>query len=299
MTRSKIQNSKRSKEDTLYSIIKKLSSTDPKKAYSYLLTALKGIKKYPAWNILPSSVHSRNQIKRMKRIASFITFHLSKNKIKKDELLIETAAGTGILSRLLADHGYTNIFAFDKSEEMLSLAKQLSKRYTGINYSKTDIKSFKLKRRAKCIVWVDFSTNFSLTLISLKNRLQKLINNLESGGILIFDIRTLSGWQTDYFKKMIRIKETKKYQRIWVNKHNYTSKRISFDIFIREKDKMNKWQPWKRGFMIEKMWEKKEILELINRLDNHEIIGCYNENFEKISLRSKEPLVYYFILKKT
>lgn len=115
---------------------------------------------------------------------------------------------------------------------------------------------------------------------------------------MIFDFKTIRGWESGFFKKKIHFKHSDSFQRIWI--HNLDKKRsvVNFDIFIRERNKKNKWKEWKRGIMTERLWKVKEVVDTIKKINNVFEIQFYNQNFKTIPLPSEKEELIYVILKK-
>jgi hypothetical protein len=148
------------------------------------------------------------------------------------------------------------------------------------------------------MVWIDFSSNFALNETELYAWLSNLIANLTLDGILMFDVRTKVGWNIDFFKQKVTAYETDNFQRLWINMPDYDKQQITFDIFIRVKDKNGEWLPWEREQMTERMWSLTEIKTTINKLKGVELLDIYKDDFAVLKQGETEPGLAYIILKR-
>lgn len=230
--------------------------------------------------------------------ARFVDKLLRSNGISCTSHVVDAGCGTGAISRVLTGFGYKNITAFDKSRAMLSEAFRLCNHLPTIKLLEDDIESINLEEPAKAISWLDFSTNFSLTAGELSRKISNLVKNLTPSGILIFDIRTATGWNVDFFKQKVTAYETDNFQRIWVNLPDYKKGQITFDIFIRTKDRDGEWLSWEREQMTERMWNLGEAQEIVEKVDDTDILGIYRDDFTKMTANSHEPGLAYFVLRR-
>lgn len=231
-------------------------------------------------------------------VARFVDRVFRRDGINKSDLVIDVACGTGPLARLLTNLRYRKIIAFDKSRQMLSEAYRLCAYLPSIKIMESAIETVRFNQQAKGMLWVGYSTNYSMNNKDLLQKIRNMIDNLEKGGCLIFDIRTKTGWQVDFYKQKITIYETNNFQKIWINLPDYKRNQIHFDIFIRIKDKNRGWLPWEREQMIEKMWSSHEVKGLLQLLDDVEIENIYSDDFRKISSGESDPNLVYFVLRK-
>ncbi len=289
------------KGTTLFATWAQESDKNPKKAVQMVFKELGHIIPKPAWDVFAKVYNEDSPDYLMDGLAKFVDDILSQNRINKTSLILDAATGTGTLPRSLYKLGYRKVWGFDQSSEMLKAAKVISSnRKLPIKFFREDISKLTLSEKVNSITWIDFSTNFSLDLNDLAKKIRKLLDNVINGGILIFDVRTFTGWDVDFFKKPITFYETPNFQRIWLNQHDNNKEIITFDIFIRVKTKTGRWDKWNRETFTEKKWRLgnvKKLFEIIK--DKGELINVYDNNFNKITLKSKnEPSLVYFVLKK-
>lgn len=211
------------------------------------------------------------------------------NNIGRSDQLVDVACGTGAISRISTSFGYKNVLAFDKSRAMLAEAYRLCSHLPSIKILESEIAKLKLATPAKGMVWIDFSSNFALEESELKQWLSNLIGNLATGGVLVFDVRTKTGWNIDFFKQKVTAYETENFQRLWINIPDYEKQQITFDIFIRIKDKNGEWLPLEREQMMERMWSLKEVRSIVEQLDNIESLGIYKDDFAVLKEGESEP----------
>ncbi len=221
----------------------------------------------------------------------------SKHMLKSDHV-VDVASGTGAVSRILTSFGYRRITAFDRSRAMLAEAYRLCAHLPSIKIVEAEIDRITLDNQAKGIVWYDFSSNFALDDRELEQWLTNLMANLTSGGTLIFNVRTKTGWNIDFFKQKVTLYETDRFQRIWINLPDLKRGLITFDIFIRVKDKDGAWLAWEREQMTERMWRLTEVKRVVKRLENTTVDGILGDDYTPVK-GTREPGLTYFILSKT
>lgn len=158
---------------------------------------------------------------------------------------------------------------------------------------------WRFRKKAKAIVWTDYSSNFALDSKQLKSLVLKLGDNLERNGALIFDIRTYTGWQIDFYSQPVTMFATERFQRIWLNRPEQKSELIHFDVFIRVRDVDGSWSEWRRESMTEKTWVLQDVIKVIGEIPNVALEGIYGDDFRKINPRTEEPNLAYFVMRRT
>lgn len=233
------------------------------------------LKVHEPWSIFAKIYDQDTPDFLLKGPSLFVNKIFSKIGIKKDNLIVDVACGTGSMSRLLTGLRYSNILAFDRSRPMLSEAYKFCAYLPSIKIIESDINNLKLTDKAKAMVWVGYSTNYAMNTDRLASQLTTLLDNIEKNGCVIFDIRTLKGWQVNYYQQKVTIYETDSFQRIWINLQDSQSETIKFDIFIRLKDKFGNWLEWEREQMEEKMWRLQDVYDLVCKLSNAKLVGIF------------------------
>ncbi len=211
---------------------------------------------------------------------------------------MEAACGTAALSRQIAPFGYTKISAFDNSRPMLAEAFRLSANFPTISLFESDINSLDLSSKVSAIIWMDYSSNFALDESQLSEMIIRLLDNICSGGYLLFDVRTFQGWQVDFYSQPITTFATERFQRIWLNHQDRENQLINFDVFVRTRDVDGAWSEWNRESMTEKMWHLSDVVSVVENISDVSIEGIYRDDFKKIDSNKEEPNLAYFVIKK-
>jgi SAM-dependent methyltransferase/transcriptional regulator with XRE-family HTH domain len=271
----------------------------PQKVAQEIQTMLGGLKQQPAWSVFAPVYNEDSPDYIQSGVATFIDGILRRSGVRADDSIVEAACGTGALSRQLASRGYHQITAFDNSRPMLAEAFRLSANTPEITLVESDIQKLDLREPAKAIIWTDYSSNFALDAAQLSQMLLQLLQNLQPGGLLIFDVRTYTGWQIDFYAQPITTFATERFQRIWLNHQHKKEGVIDFDVFIRVRDADGAWAPWQRESMRERMWRLNEVQQVVDTLPNASTQAVYGDDFREIGNTDDEPGLAYFVLQKT
>lgn len=103
--------------------------------------------------------------------------------------ILEMACGTGSLSYYFAKKGY-KLTAFDRSEEMLSIAYDKLRRFKNVKLLRQDMVDFKINKKFDCILSTCDSINYILDEKDLLKTFTNAYNHLRDGGLFIFDINS-------------------------------------------------------------------------------------------------------------
>ena len=274
------------------------AEVDPQKVADDIANKLGSLKPQPAWSVFAPIYNEDSPDSIQAGVARFVTDVLRENGFRNLDTLIEAACGTAALSRQLVARGIRKIKAFDNSRPMIAEAFRLSTDYPSISLFESDITELALPEKAKAIVWTDYSSNFSLDESQLKAMLANLMHNLTNDGTLILDIRTLTGWQIDFYAQPITTFATERFQRIWLNKQDHESHLIYFDIYIRVRDVDGAWSEWRRESMTERMWTLKEVMKTISKIPGVSVQKVYGDDFRKIDFEKEEPGLAYIVLRQ-
>lgn len=272
--------------------------SEPDQVYKEILEKLGNLPVQQPWDVFAKIYNEDTPDSVFIGAVKFADKIFRANNIGCSDQLVDVACGTGAVSRILTSFGYKNVIAFDRSRAMLSETFRLSSHMPSIRIQESDISNVKLAPPAKGMIWIDFSSNFALNEADLYQWLSNLIANLTSDGVLMFDVRTKTGWNIDFFKQKVTAYETNNFQRLWVNMPDYDKQQITFDIFIRVKDKSGEWLPWEREQMTEHMWSLKDIETVIKKLSAVELLGIYKDDFAVMKAGEPEPGLAYIILKR-
>lgn len=270
----------------------------PQKVAADIQATLGGLQQQPAWSVFAPIYNEDSPDYIQSGVAAFVDNVIQQNGIHKSEVIVEAAGGTAALSRQLAQRGYKQISMFDISRPMLAEAFRLSANTPEIKIFEADIHGLQLVNKAKAIVWIDYSSNFALKAAELATMLTQLLHNIVPGGLLIFDVRTYSGWQIDFYAQPITTFATERFQRIWLNHQDKAKDTISFDVYIRTRDADGAWAPWQRESMRERMWHLPEVKAVVKGLAGAKLKAVYGDDFRELRKADAEPNLAYFVLQK-
>lgn len=119
------------------------------------------------------------------------------NSLLKDKgidkgVIAELGCGTGTITRMLAGYGY-DMIGIDISSDMLTRAREIEyeqENDSDILYLLQDMREFELAFPVSAIVSLCDSMNYLRDTGELKSVLCRVRENLEIGGIFIFDLKT-------------------------------------------------------------------------------------------------------------
>lgn len=222
---------------------------------------------------------------------------LENKGVKKRDHIVDAVTHGGMVGRFLAKNSYTTISSFNSSREMLSQTYKLCADTPEISIIEASPQTLKLSKPAKAVIWIDNTTNLALTEKELKHQLQNLLDNTESGGYILFDIRTVTGWKAYFLSEKVATFATNNFQRISINLPDDTSKLLYVDTFIRTKQNTGSWGQWFREQTTSRMWSMAEIEAIVGQLKNCKIEAVYDDEFQAVG-KDYEPSLAYFLLKK-
>jgi len=270
---------------------------DPERVAAEIYKKLGSLPKQSAWSVFAPVYNEDSPDYIQAGVAKFVVSLLKQHKISANDVIAEAACGTGALSRQLISRGIRRIKVFDNSRPMLAEAFRLSADYPGIELFEADLTSLQLPQKVKAIIWTDYSSNFALDPAQLNAMLKRLLANITKGGLLVFDVRTVTGWQIDFYSQPITTFATERFQRIWLNQQDPATGLIHFDVFIRVRDIDGAWSPWQRESLTERMWHLKEVLDVVTKLPNTLVEAVYGDDFRKIDPATEEPNLAYIVLR--
>ncbi len=103
--------------------------------------------------------------------------------------ILEMACGTGNLTSELLELGYF-VDAFDKSEEMLALARNKLRKYKRARLFSLDMTDYNMNKKYDAVISACDSINYVLVETELLKVFKNVYEHLESGGVFIFDINS-------------------------------------------------------------------------------------------------------------
>lgn len=280
-----------------FGALARLAEQDPEKAYVKIQKELGDLPKGRPWSVFAPVYNEDTPDYIFSGAANFLQATFKKHGIRFSDPICDVACGTGAVARNLVNLGYRNIIAFDESREMLAEAFRLCAHLPSIRLSEASIASIHLDEPVKAMIWIDFRTNFALTPITFRKWISNLVANLAPNGTLVFDIRTMTGWQVNFYRQKVTTFATSNFQRIWINLPNYDQRLITFDIFIRIRHKDGSWGEWRHEQMKERMWRLEEIQNIVRVLPDCHVEAIFDDNFSPIKPK-QEPGLAYFVLRK-
>lgn len=275
----------------------RLAESDQAQAYKIIQKSLGKLPVGKPWSVFASIYNEDTPDYVFSGAARFASSVFSRYQAKPNDYVVDAACGTGAISRNLVALGHRNVLAFDNSREMLGEAFRLCAHLPSVKPFEADIANVDMDNPVRGIVWFDFSSNFAPDKTTLKNWLENLLNNIEKGGCLIFDVRTTTGWQISFYRQKVTTYATANFQRIWINEPDYDRNAIRFDIFIRTRSARNIWGEWRREQMQERMWGFDEVKEIAGSLDNGQLESVYGDDFS-LAKNGEKPGLAYFVIKR-
>lgn len=204
-------------------------------------------------------------------------------------LLLDLACGTGTLSSLFAERGYS-VIGVDLSEEMLSIAQQkLAEKPQDILYLCQDMRSLDLYGTIDCCVCALDSLNHLTSEDDLLKAFKNVSLFLNDSGLFLFDLNTV------YKHKSVLSGNSFVYDLpsvycVWQNGNvtqNNTVK-INLDFFIQGEDGL--YERFCECFS-ERAYEREKVAELLEKAD-FDIVNIYDELSRSAPTDKSERVVY-------
>lgn len=211
---------------------------------------------------------------------------------KKPDKILELACGTGNITIPLAHKGY-NITGLDISEDMLMVAKDKAlNNKKNILFIQQDMIDLQLEEKFDCILSMCDGINYIVDEEDLFQVFQRVYNNLEYGGIFIFDI------SSSYKIKNILGNNTfgenlDDICYLWENYFDEESNTVEMELtfFIQE----GKYYRKEEEYHIQRAYEAEEIINMLDKV-NFKDIKIYDEfTFDKPKSNSER---IFFVAKK-
>lgn len=284
-------------DDGDFGMLAELAEHDPEEAYRQVQQLFGDLPVEKPWSIFASIYTEDTPDFIFTGAIRFVVNELKKHGIKKRDHIVDAFTHSGSIARLLSQEGYKRLTAFSPSREMLAETYRACANNPEISIIESKPENLSLKESAKAIVWIDYTTNFALTETDLRRQLQTLIDNLQPGGCLLFDVRTINGWQAYFFREKVAAFATPSFQRISLNTTDKEAGLIFFDRFIRQKHTNGLWGKWQREQMTDRLWTFDEVKAIVKRLKNCKLSSIYDEDFSLVD-KEQEPGLAYFVLVK-
>lgn len=230
-------------------------------------------------------------------VSQFVRRMFAEYEVEFDSNVIDVMTHTGAFARYLTDFGYQRITAFDSSRYLLAEAFRLCAEYPGITISEARPETIRIEEPAHGGVWLDFTTNRTLTAVDLQKQLQSLLDVMAPGSCFIFDVRTSTGWHSRLFSERVLAFASDDFQRIQLNDRDDSRALLTSDLFIRLRRTNGGWGEWQRERIVERMWTLGEVKDIVNSLKDVSTMTIYDDNFQQMK-NTEEPGLAYFVLKK-
>ncbi|MEE3400182.1 MAG: class I SAM-dependent methyltransferase, partial [Eubacterium sp.] len=193
--------------------------------------------------------------------------------------IAELGCGTGTMTGLLVEEGL-DVMGLDISSDMLAEAR---KKYPDISFLEADMRDFKLPEKKDVIVSICDSINYVLTTEDLVKTFSSVRENLNEGGIFIFDLKTKFFFENALDGRTYRDRGSG-FRCTWKNHFDVSSNIHSYLLDIKVKDG-GKWVSTQEIHR-QRAFAAREIIEAA-KLSGFEKGGAYDAfTFDKPKKRS-------------
>lgn len=200
-------------------------------------------------------------------------------KVSPSASIAELGCGTGTMTGLLVEEGL-DVMGLDISSDMLAEAR---KKYPDISFLEADMRDFKLSEKKDVIVSICDSINYVLTTEDLVKTFSSVRENLNEGGIFIFDLKTKFFFENALDGRTYRDRGIG-FRCTWKNHFDASSNIHSYLLDIKVKDG-GKWVSTKEVHR-QRAFAAREIIEAA-KLSGFEKGGAYDAfTFDKPKKRS-------------
>ncbi len=181
--------------------------------------------------------------------------------------VLDLACGTGSMSKLLSDKGYT-VTGMDLSDEMLCIA---SNKCSNVNFIKSDISNFDLPSQFDCCICLLDSINHLETQQQWKSCFSSVSNALKQNGLFIFDINTVYKHR-EILQNNAFVFDEKDFFLSWDNEALDGNRvKILLDVFVFNGKNYDRYSE----SFIEKAFSIEEIKNML--ADCFDILGIYDD----------------------
>ncbi len=141
---------------------------------------------------------------------------------------LELAAGTGnITEQLVAKNCHLD--AFDRSEEMLMIAREKKLSIRDVQFYQQDMVDFRFAKSYDFAICACDSLNYLLDDGDLLRTFQRVFDQLKPGGVFLFDVVTLYRMKEMYGNETFVVDQDDVFY-VWKNTWNPEKKQISYEI---------------------------------------------------------------------
>ncbi len=200
-------------------------------------------------------------------------------RVSPSASIAELGCGTGTMTGLLVEEGL-DVMGLDISSDMLAEAR---KKYPDISFLEADMRDFKLPEKKDVIVSICDSINYVLTTEDLVKTFSSVRENLNEGGIFIFDLKTKFFFENALDGRTYRDRGSG-FRCTWKNHFDASSNIHSYLLDIKVKDG-GKWVSTQEVHR-QRAFAAREIIEAA-KLSGFEKGGAYDAfTFDKPKKRS-------------
>lgn len=200
-------------------------------------------------------------------------------RVSPSASIAELGCGTGTMTGLLVEEGL-DVMGLDISSDMLAEAR---KKYPDISFLEADMRDFKLPEKKDVIVSICDSINYVLTTEDLVKTFSSVRENLNEGGIFIFDLKTKFFFENALDGRTYRDRGSG-FRCTWKNHFDASSNIHSYLLDIKVKDG-GKWVSTQEVHR-QRTFAAREIIEAA-KLSGFEKGGAYDAfTFDKPKKRS-------------
>lgn len=200
-------------------------------------------------------------------------------RVSPSASIAELGCGTGTMTGLLVEEGL-DVMGLDISSDMLAEAR---KKYPDISFLEADMCDFKLPEKKDVIISICDSINYVLTTEDLVKTFSSVRENLNEGGIFIFDLKTKFFFENALDGRTYRDRGSG-FRCTWKNHFDASSNIHSYLLDIKVKDG-GKWVSTQEVHR-QRAFAAREIIEAA-KLSGFEKGGAYDAfTFDKPKKRS-------------
>lgn len=200
-------------------------------------------------------------------------------RVSPSASIAELGCGTGTMTGLLVEEGL-DVMGLDISSDMLAEAR---KKYPDISFLEADMRDFKLPEKKDVIVSICDSINYVLTTEDLAKTFSSVRENLNEGGIFIFDLKTKFFFENALDGRTYRDRGSG-FRCTWKNHFDASSNIHSYLLDIKVKDG-GKWVSTQEVHR-QRAFAAREIIDAA-KLSGFEKGGAYDAfTFDKPKKRS-------------
>lgn len=168
---------------------------------------------------------------------------------------LELAAGTGNITEQLISKN-CHLDAFDRSEEMLMVAREKNLSIRDVQFYQQDMVDFRFAKTYDFAICACDSLNYLLNDGDLLRTFQRVFDQLKPGGVFLFDVVTLYRMKEMYGNETFVVDQDDVFY-VWKNRWNPENKQISYEItfFAQREDFYDRFDEFhqQRGYTMEEI----------------------------------------------